>query len=328
MKSELWQIPAEYGRSTDEAQLEERRWALLSAEGDAVAFRRLVERHHRGVYQFVLHIVGSAADAEDLVQDTFERALVNSHRFVPGDPWPRGHSMGSGQSRDLADDGARCIDDLEVIVSRIEALGEHTQTRLGGVDRAHIEQASHPLARMCGSSEDLRGSISSARNEGPGARELRVRGSQLLVDGEIGQVEDIGYAPLDGHQHLGIRPGRPQEPARAVVRRPNLEQRRDLIITDVQGVEGAARCEALAVELRPSWPQGVWPGARCCTRRRTPEVLQGDQAAPRSMSWAQWKSRHLLQERAIAMHAILFGSTRIEDLEEAPHGLGLALFYQ
>ncbi|MCA9577154.1 MAG: RNA polymerase sigma factor [Polyangiales bacterium] len=83
MKSELWQIPAEYGRSTDEAQLEERRWALLSAEGDAVAFRRLVERHHRGVYQFVLRIVGSEADAEELAQETFARAFIHIGRFDP-----------------------------------------------------------------------------------------------------------------------------------------------------------------------------------------------------------------------------------------------------
>ncbi len=66
-----------------EAQHQERRWALLSAEGDARAFRAIVERHHRGVYRFVARIVYTASDAEDLTQETFARAFVNMKRYNP-----------------------------------------------------------------------------------------------------------------------------------------------------------------------------------------------------------------------------------------------------
>ena len=40
------------------------------ATGDEVAFRLLVERHVDRAYAIALRIVGNAADAEDVVQDT------------------------------------------------------------------------------------------------------------------------------------------------------------------------------------------------------------------------------------------------------------------
>lgn len=83
MSVSLWQIQDEYGVTSEEALLEERRWALLSAEGDARAFRSIVERHHRGVHQFILRIVGSEADTEELAQETFARAFVHMERFDP-----------------------------------------------------------------------------------------------------------------------------------------------------------------------------------------------------------------------------------------------------
>ena len=83
MAVSLWQIQDEYGVTSEEALLEERRWALLSAEGDARAFRSIVERHHRGVHQFILRIVGSEADTEELAQETFARAFVHMERFDP-----------------------------------------------------------------------------------------------------------------------------------------------------------------------------------------------------------------------------------------------------
>lgn len=83
MDTSLWNPYDSVNAGTDEAHQEERRWALLSAEGDARAFREIVERHHRGVYRFVARIVVSVADAEDLTQETFARAFVNMKRYDP-----------------------------------------------------------------------------------------------------------------------------------------------------------------------------------------------------------------------------------------------------
>jgi RNA polymerase sigma-70 factor (ECF subfamily) len=50
-------------------------------DGDEEAFRLLVERHSRAVYRLAMRMTGSAADAEDIVQDTFIRAHRQLHHF-------------------------------------------------------------------------------------------------------------------------------------------------------------------------------------------------------------------------------------------------------
>ena len=49
--------------------------------GDSEAFRTLVERHSRGVYQLAYRVTGNAQDAEDVVQDTFLKAYRQLGRF-------------------------------------------------------------------------------------------------------------------------------------------------------------------------------------------------------------------------------------------------------
>jgi len=49
--------------------------------GDEQAFRRLVERHSRGVFQLAFRLTGSEPDAEDVVQDTFLKAYRELRRF-------------------------------------------------------------------------------------------------------------------------------------------------------------------------------------------------------------------------------------------------------
>lgn len=49
--------------------------------GDSEAFRLLVERHSRSVYKVAFRITGSAADAEDVVQETFLKAYRQLDRF-------------------------------------------------------------------------------------------------------------------------------------------------------------------------------------------------------------------------------------------------------
>jgi RNA polymerase sigma-70 factor (ECF subfamily) len=49
--------------------------------GDEEAFRQLVERHSRGLYRTAYRIVGNAADADDVVQETFLRAYRALAKF-------------------------------------------------------------------------------------------------------------------------------------------------------------------------------------------------------------------------------------------------------
>jgi RNA polymerase sigma-70 factor (ECF subfamily) len=53
----------------------------LARAGDEMAFRRLVERHSRGVFQLAFRLTGSEPDAEDVVQEAFLKAFRELKRF-------------------------------------------------------------------------------------------------------------------------------------------------------------------------------------------------------------------------------------------------------
>jgi RNA polymerase sigma-70 factor (ECF subfamily) len=53
----------------------------LATGGDNEAFRSLVERHSRYVFNVAYRLTGSASDAEDVVQTTFLRAYQQLSRF-------------------------------------------------------------------------------------------------------------------------------------------------------------------------------------------------------------------------------------------------------
>src|ERR671934_15809 len=50
-------------------------------QGDSEAFRALVERHSRSVFQLAYRMTGNEQDAEDVVQETFLRAYKQLSRF-------------------------------------------------------------------------------------------------------------------------------------------------------------------------------------------------------------------------------------------------------
>ena len=52
-----------------------------ACDGDSEAFRSLVERHSRYVFNVAYRLTGSAEDAEDVVQDTFLKAYRQLSRF-------------------------------------------------------------------------------------------------------------------------------------------------------------------------------------------------------------------------------------------------------
>ncbi|MCC6874154.1 MAG: sigma-70 family RNA polymerase sigma factor [Sandaracinaceae bacterium] len=70
---------------TDASSVEEERQLVLRAtDGDALAFRAIVERHHRALYHLAFRMVGDGADAEDLVQESFAKAYLHLDRYDSG----------------------------------------------------------------------------------------------------------------------------------------------------------------------------------------------------------------------------------------------------
>jgi len=63
-----------------------------TARGDAQAFRVLVERHHGAVFGLARRQLGSDPDAEEVVQDAFQRLFQAAGRYRPEVPL-RGYLM-------------------------------------------------------------------------------------------------------------------------------------------------------------------------------------------------------------------------------------------
>ncbi len=59
----------------DQMQAEDVAAIARAVAGDQEAFRRIVDRHGRAIYQLAYRITGRREDAEDVVQDTFIRAF-------------------------------------------------------------------------------------------------------------------------------------------------------------------------------------------------------------------------------------------------------------
>lgn len=64
--------------------------ALLTrvARGDAVAFRRLVERHAAPLHRLAWRLLADTAEAEDVVQEAFARLWTGAPGFRPGEAQP------------------------------------------------------------------------------------------------------------------------------------------------------------------------------------------------------------------------------------------------
>jgi RNA polymerase sigma-70 factor (ECF subfamily) len=55
-----------------------------TADGDAQAFTELFRRRQPGVFRFAVHMTGSAATADDVVQDVFLAVMRDADRYQPG----------------------------------------------------------------------------------------------------------------------------------------------------------------------------------------------------------------------------------------------------
>ena len=72
------------GGSQIGAQVADEALVVLVLKGDANAFAPLVERHKRGIVNFIYASVRSGEDANDLAQETFMRAYAHLRTFNPG----------------------------------------------------------------------------------------------------------------------------------------------------------------------------------------------------------------------------------------------------
>ncbi len=62
---------------------DEEAWVAAACAGDATAFRRIVEQHHRSLYVMAARLIGDPFEAQDLVQESFAKAYLNLDRFDP-----------------------------------------------------------------------------------------------------------------------------------------------------------------------------------------------------------------------------------------------------
>ena len=74
-------MPTEYSTKTDPELAE------ACKNGDDSAFKELMERHARPVFNFVRQYVKADDDIEDVVQDSFFKAWRHIKRFKKGRPW-------------------------------------------------------------------------------------------------------------------------------------------------------------------------------------------------------------------------------------------------
>lgn len=70
-------LPAMTAEPTDEALM------LAYAQGDVIAFERLYQRHRGMLYRFLLRSLKQRADADELFQETWSRAISARERYRP-----------------------------------------------------------------------------------------------------------------------------------------------------------------------------------------------------------------------------------------------------
>lgn len=61
----------------------ESEWLVLAAEGDDLAFAKIVETYQKPVFSLCYRMLGNAGDAEDAAQESFMRAYKYLNRYDP-----------------------------------------------------------------------------------------------------------------------------------------------------------------------------------------------------------------------------------------------------
>ena len=148
------------------------------AIGDETAFRMLVERHIDRAYAIALRIIGNAADAEDVVQDTMLKSW--SHRGR----WQHGRAKFSTWLYRVISN--RCIDlRRKPRTENVEAVPEVADGQPGAVEI--IER------------NELNGMLETAMQRLPEQQRIAVILSyhENMSNGEIAQVMDTTIAAVE-----------------------------------------------------------------------------------------------------------------------------------
>ena len=115
------------------------------ASGDAAALSVLFRRRQQSVYRFALHLTGSPALADDVVQEVFVAVIRDAARFEPGrgtvSAWLCGIARNHVRRRLEADRGLTAVDGegLEAVMPAVqpEPLEDLTKAeRLEALNRA------------------------------------------------------------------------------------------------------------------------------------------------------------------------------------------------
>ncbi|MBI1234368.1 MULTISPECIES: RNA polymerase sigma factor [Hyphobacterium] len=67
-------------------KIDDARLAVRAAEGDDLAFNRIMQRHGPAIFRFLYRMLRDAGDAEDAAQETFVAAHRNLFRYDPERP--------------------------------------------------------------------------------------------------------------------------------------------------------------------------------------------------------------------------------------------------
>jgi RNA polymerase sigma-70 factor (ECF subfamily) len=168
---------------TDVDEVEVQRFVVAAKRGDAQAFGQVFDVYHGPVYRYVVARIHNPADAEDLTQLVFVKALEALPRYEP-----RGIPFGGWLfrlARNTVIDHVRTRREHTDLDALVERAGTEPGPGAHAVAREEIDAVGHALATL---TDDQREAVTlrffaglSAREaaEAMGKREGTVRGLQF-----------------------------------------------------------------------------------------------------------------------------------------------------
>lgn len=109
--------------------------ALVQQKRDQHAFRRLVARHLTSIHRYLLRLTGSAADADELCQETFLKLWARADSYRPGKvrlgTWLHriAHNLAVDELRRPRPEGSEALDSAADPGAGPEALTESSRAR-------------------------------------------------------------------------------------------------------------------------------------------------------------------------------------------------------
>lgn len=121
---------------------DEAAWVVRARQGDQVAWSRLVGRYQEPVFRLACLIVGNAAEAEDVAQETFVKAYLALDQYDsdrPLRPWLL--SIAGNQARNRRRSIGRYWGALQRFFQTKPALVEEPPERTAAADAQRLRQA-------------------------------------------------------------------------------------------------------------------------------------------------------------------------------------------